>query len=40
MKIKEFRALGLVMNRYEELPIEESRVWLEEAQLGLGLMNS
>jgi hypothetical protein len=33
----EFRAFGLVMNRYQPLSIEEQGVWLEEAQLGLGL---
>jgi len=33
----EFRAFGLMMNRYQPLSIEEQGVWLEEAQLGLGL---
>ncbi|NBD18844.1 MAG: hypothetical protein GVY04_22735, partial [Cyanobacteria bacterium] len=33
----EFRAFGLMMNRYQPLSIEEQGVWLEEAELGLGL---
>jgi Uma2 family endonuclease len=33
----EFRAFGLVKNRYEELEITGQGVWLPEAKLGLGL---
>ena len=33
----EFQAFGLVTNRYQPLSIEGQGVWLEEAQLGLGL---
>lgn len=33
----EFQGFGLMMNRYQPLPITEQGVWLEEAELGLGL---
>jgi Uma2 family endonuclease len=33
----EFQAFGLMTNRYQALPIEGQGIWLEEAQLGLGL---
>ncbi|MDX2256947.1 MAG: Uma2 family endonuclease [Pseudanabaenaceae cyanobacterium bins.39] len=33
----EFQCFGLVMNRYQPLPIEGLGVWLEETGLGLGL---
>jgi Uma2 family endonuclease len=33
----EFQAFGLVLDRYQPLPITTQGVWLEAAQLGLGL---
>ena len=33
----QLQCFGLVMNRYQPLPIEGLGVWLEEARLGLGL---
>jgi Uma2 family endonuclease len=33
----EFQAFGLLMNRYQPLAIEGLGIWMEEAQLGLGL---
>ncbi|MDD1440561.1 hypothetical protein MEO93_09345, partial [Dolichospermum sp. ST_sed3] len=33
----EFHCFGLVMNRYQPLSINGLGVWLEEAELGLGL---
>ena len=33
----EFQAFGLVMSHYQALPIDDQGVWLEEAELGLGL---
>lgn len=33
----QFQCFGLVMNRYQPLPIEGLGVWLEEVRLGLGL---
>ena len=33
----ELQAFGLVMNRYQPLTIEGQGVWLDEAELGLGL---
>jgi len=33
----ELQAFGLMMTRYQPLPMTESGVWLEEAALGLGL---
>jgi len=33
----EFQAFGLMMERYQPLSMQEQGVWLEEAQLGLGL---
>ena len=33
----EFHAFGLVMNRYQPLSTDKQGVWLEEAELGLGL---
>lgn len=33
----EFRAFGLMMNRYQPLAVEGLGVWLEDAQLGLGI---
>jgi len=33
----EFQAFGLVMERYQPLTMQEQGIWLEEAQLGLGL---
>jgi Uma2 family endonuclease len=31
------QAFGLTMNRYQPLPLEGQGIWLEEAELGLGL---
>ena len=33
----ELQAFGLVMNRYQQLPVEGLGIWLPEAELGLGL---
>jgi Uma2 family endonuclease len=33
----ELQVFGLMMSRYQPLPIEEQGVWLEDAELGLGL---
>ena len=33
----QLQCFGLVMNRYQPLPIDDLGVWLEEIQLGLGL---
>jgi Uma2 family endonuclease len=33
----ELQAFGLAIGRYQPLPLQQQRFWLEEAQLGLGL---